>query len=325
VQWYHTTLICHPGETRTEQTIRQNLWWKNLRDDVHDICSHCATCQKCKKHTAKYGKLPEKEAEVFPWETLAVDLIGPYTFKRKNQKSLKLWCVTMIDPASGWFEIREIPNKESGTIADIVEQAWLSRYPWPNVLNFDRGTEFMGDFAKMAQTDYGVKRKPITVRNPQANAIIERIHQTLGNILRTFDYDELDEKDPWSGILSAASFSVRATYHTTTQATPMQIVFGRDAILNIKHTANWDAIKQRKQKLIHDNNIRENLKRKTHVYKVGDKVLLKTDFNKAKYDPEWKGPFVLTTVRPNGTVRFRNGAVTDSVNIRQIHPYKELV
>jgi hypothetical protein len=30
--------------------------------------------------------------------------------------------------------------------------------------------------------DYGVKKKPITTRNPQANAIVERVHQTIGNI-----------------------------------------------------------------------------------------------------------------------------------------------
>jgi hypothetical protein len=33
---------------------------------------------------------------------------------------------------------------------------------------------------------YGLKLKPITTRNPQANAIIERVHQTIGNIIRTF-------------------------------------------------------------------------------------------------------------------------------------------
>ena len=46
---------------------------------------------------------------------------------------------------------------------------------------FDRGTEFMAEFSKMCQNDYGLKRKPITTRNPHSNAIIKRIHQTIGN------------------------------------------------------------------------------------------------------------------------------------------------
>ena len=133
--------------------------------------------------------------------------------------------------------MKEIQNKEAITIANIVEQTWLTRYPWPTIINFDRGTEFMAEFAKMVKDEYGIKRKPITKRNPQANAIIERIHQTIGNIIRTFQAHEdpyLDETDPWGGILAATMFAVRATYHTTTQATHTQLVFGRDAIMNIK-------------------------------------------------------------------------------------------
>ena len=85
----------------------------------------------------------------------------------------------------------------------------------------------------------------------------------------------LDEEDPWSGILAATMFATRATYHTTLQATPSQLVFGRDAILNTQFEANWNYIKERKQKLIKENNKRENSKRIAHTYKIQDKVLLK--------------------------------------------------
>ena len=54
----------------------------------------------------------------------------------------------MIDPATGWMEIKEIKNKEAINVANIVEQAWLTRYPWPMELTYDRGTEFMGDLLK---------------------------------------------------------------------------------------------------------------------------------------------------------------------------------
>ena len=43
----------------------------------------------------------------------------------------------------------------------------------------------------MCHNEYGLKRKPITTRNPQSNAIIERIHQTIGNIIRTFDVSKI--------------------------------------------------------------------------------------------------------------------------------------
>ena len=176
MEWYHTTL-CHPGETRTEQTIRQHFTWTRLRQDVAHICGRCHTCQITKKAKKKYGHLPPKEAEAEPWEKLCVDLIGPYTIKRPGKKTLSVWCVTMIDPATGCFEMREIPSNDSATVANnIVEMAWLTRYPWPTQITFDRGTEFMAEFARMVKNDYSIKTKPITTRNPQANSIIERVY-----------------------------------------------------------------------------------------------------------------------------------------------------
>ena len=324
VEWYHETLL-HPGETRTEQTIKQHFHWKHLRQHVHEVCSKCPTCQMAKRQKKKYGHLPPKEAEAEPWNKLCVDLIGPYTIKNQSSKPLTLWCMTMIDPATGWFEMREIPNKRADTIANIVEQAWLTRYPWPTQVIFDQGSKFMAEFAAMVRDDYGIKRKPITKRNPQANAMIERVHQVLGNLIRTCDVNntELDLDDPWSGILAATMFAVRATYHTTTQATPSQLVFGRDAILNTKFEANWQLIKQRKQTLINTNNKRENEKRIPHQYHVGDKVLVHLGDVKSKFAPQYEGPFIVTGVNNNGTLQVQKGSVTETVNIRIVHPFRE--
>ena len=86
-------------------------------------------------------------------------------------------------------------------------------------------------------------------------------------MIRTFevqDQEDLDEEDPWSGILAAVSFAARATFHTTTKATPMQLVFGRDDMLNIPFTVNWKYIEQRKRKQIAKDNVRENSTRKEH-------------------------------------------------------------
>ena len=59
----------------------------------------------------------------------------------------------------------------------------------------------------------------------------------------------------------------------------MQLVFSRDAILNIKHVADWEHIRQRKQLWINHNNKRENMRRNNHQYKVGDKNLDKRKKN----------------------------------------------
>ena len=104
----------------------------------------------------------------------------------------------------------------------------------------------MVEFFKMCQSIYGLKSKPITTRNTQSNAIIERIHQTIENIIRTFDVSNIVNNDPWYGIIVATMFAVRASYHTTLQESPMQLLFGQYSILKIKHVADWEHIQQRK-------------------------------------------------------------------------------
>ena len=37
-------------------------------------------------------------------------LIGPYTLKGEDGSSIDFMCLTMIDPATSWFEIVELPT-----------------------------------------------------------------------------------------------------------------------------------------------------------------------------------------------------------------------
>ena len=88
----------------------------------------------------------------------------------------------MIDLATGWFEMAQIPNKTASEIADITNETWFIHYLLPQRIVFDRSTEFMAEFTKKCHNNYGLKRKPITTRNPQSNVIIERIHQTIMHV-----------------------------------------------------------------------------------------------------------------------------------------------
>ena len=330
VEWYHS-LLAHPGETRMELTIGQHFHWKNMRQDIKRLCSHCGTCQLTKPKNKKYGLLPEKQAEILPWQTLCIDLIGPYKFGDASKKTdIQLHCLTMIDPATGWFEIAEIDDKRADTVATTLEQVWLTRYPWPEQIVLDRGAEFNLEVKTMLRDDYGITRKPITTRNPQANAMVERCHKTLHGMIAAHqirDKNSLPDKDAWKGMLAATAFAMRATVHTTSRATPMQLVFNRDAIHNVYFEADWQYIKERKQRLIKQNLAKENAKRVPRVYTVGEQVLILQNPNRKHGSDRYKGPYTVTHVHDNGTVRLEqrtnNGGVLSQVwNIRNIFPYK---
>ena len=129
----------------------------------------------------------------------------------------------MIDQASGWIGIRTVTSALADQVSNIVELAWLTRYQLPSKVIIDRENEFWAELKTMIQANYGIAVKPITSRNPQANSILARTHQTIGYIIRQFKVQdmELDDDNPWDKILVFTMFALRAS-HTTTQYTSTQ-------------------------------------------------------------------------------------------------------
>jgi transposase InsO family protein len=321
--WYHLYLA-HPGRTRMEETIKQIFTWKNMSQDIYNLVKTCKMCQLNKTARKKYGHLPAKTAEKSePWNRVNVDMIGPYQVTAQG-KTYELRALTMIDPATGWFEIKELKKPSAEACMEAFDDAWLARYPRPQYIGFDQGNEYKSVFAEMCD-NYGITKKISTTYNPQSNGIIERVHQVVNNGLRTLELEnsEFDVDDPWSALLSSVAYAIRTTYHTTLQASPAQLVFGRDMLFPIKFNADWTSIRARRQAEIERNNSRENSKRISHDYKIGDKVLIEKPGINRKLSTPRSGPHVVKKVYTNGTVLIQRGAVTERVNIRRLTPYFE--
>ena len=67
----------------------------------------------------------------------------------------------------------------------------------------------------------GFDIKPVckTIKNPQANAPVERVNQVILNSLATKDLDNkvFDYIDPWGKTLAYIAWSIRESYHLTIQ------------------------------------------------------------------------------------------------------------
>jgi hypothetical protein len=99
--------------------------------------------------------------------------------------------------------------------------------------------------------------------------------------------------------------AIKSTYHTTLQATPCQLVFGIEMIHNIAFIANWDQIQKRKQDIVNNSNQKENKSQIPYEYKVGNQVLLETPGILRKLSTPCTGPYPVTNVYKNGTVRIQ--------------------
>jgi hypothetical protein len=55
-------------------------------------------------------------------------MIGPYDVKAANGE-FTLRALAMIDPATGWFEVKDVPDYSAMSTQAAFDEVWLSRYP----------------------------------------------------------------------------------------------------------------------------------------------------------------------------------------------------
>ncbi|VDC04642.1 unnamed protein product [Peniophora sp. CBMAI 1063] len=78
----HTT-IGHMGSFRTGEYLRRYFWWPTLGKDVDAFCNTCPTCQATKpRSTLASGKLHSLPVPTQPWQSIAMDFVGPFPLAR---------------------------------------------------------------------------------------------------------------------------------------------------------------------------------------------------------------------------------------------------
>jgi hypothetical protein len=255
--------------------------------------------------------------------------------------------LTMINPASSWFKIVELPiveqlcqqtvdgkelliageifDKTSERTAKLVNKTWLCRYPQCHHLIYDNGSEFKLHFEYLCES-YGITRKPTTVKNPWANGILEHVHQVLGQMLCTAELDMDDSVTPndVDVFLDNAAWAICSTYHMVLKASPGAAIFRQDMPFGIAFVADWHKIGERRQTLTNRGNQHENAKHIDYNYKVGDKVLVINKGILRKAESAYgKEPWTITTVHTNGTIRIQRGTKTERLSIRRVEPFTD--
>ena len=149
------------------------------------------------------GKIPPKTKELMPWGTMCTNLVGPYTITDQKSNDRGINAMIVVDSAIWWFEIAKITDKTSSRISQINNNTWLSRYPRPRKIIFDNGNEFKKDFLPLLK-DLSIKPTLTTIKNPQVNSILERVHQVVGYLLRAKNLQkyDFDDKDPGRQLLA---------------------------------------------------------------------------------------------------------------------------
>lgn len=251
---------------------------------------------------------------------MCIDLAGPWKAK-VDGKIVTFHTLTIIDPFTSWLEVIPIMTKEATHVRDMIEQEWLRRYPRPSRVIYDQGGEFLSQELHSLSLKWFFKKEPTTIKNPRANAIVERLHRIMGDMIRAQLVKYHPHDDPIRDICSAVAYGIRATVHGTTMYTPGQLVFGKDMILRSDVEVNMELVRRRRESAIAHNNQRENRRRIKYDYKEGDKVLILS----GGLDPKLQlheGPYkVVSYNRSNGVLHIQRKGYIESIHIRRVRPF----
>jgi hypothetical protein len=239
---------------------------------------------------------------------------------------VKFHALTIIDLVTNLVEIIRLDNKTTQHTSIQFVNTWLASYPKPTSCIYDQGGEFMEWPFQEMLVRHNIQRRPTTAKNPRANAICKRMHQSIGNnlwILRKWlPPDGVDNaKKLVDTALANAMYATCASFHSGIGTTPGALAFHSDMVLNIPFVADLNLIRDNQQQLIDHHLIASNRKRITYDYQPNQEVL-KLVFEPGKLEPQAVGPHRVNAVHTNGTVTIQLTPYTNErISIRRVKPF----
>ena len=159
----------------------------------------------------------------------------------------------------------ECIDKSSARVSHLFNNTFLCRYPRTRKFVFDNGYGFKLDLTPLLK-NIDIKTVLTSVKNPQANAPVEQVHQVILNMIVTkyLDKKVLNYIDPWGETLASIALAIRDPYHCTIMSTPGQAVFGRDTLFKIALVVDWQVATASKQSQVDIDNVIYKANQVTH-------------------------------------------------------------
>ena len=115
-----------------------------------------------------------------PWDTLSVDIVGPLLADNRQE-----FLIVFVDCYSRYTILAPASNHTASTKSEALLRHVLPYFGTPRHLLSGRGHEFVGDIWGKLLRSLGVQCILTSPYHPKGNAINERSHRTLNNMLRT--------------------------------------------------------------------------------------------------------------------------------------------
>jgi transposase InsO family protein len=318
---YHDSLMGgHLGAWKTKKKLQQAYTWKGMTRDVATYVRSCHKCQQFKAdNQLPKGLMGQGNALPQPWETVCIDLAGPYP----RAKSGCTHMLVVTDVLTKWTELFAIRRATALAVAKILVREVFPRYGAPKVLLSDNGRQFVSRVLKWVCRLYGVKQAFTSLYHPQPNQA-ERVIRTAKSMMAMSIRESHRE---WDENLPHIAMALRTATSESTGYTPAFLMFGRQMRLPVDPVEGggpppedaeeqWavEVVRrtrkaiQRAQLMINQQHVRNKVaydaRHRDVSFQVGQQVLRRShvlsDAVKgvtSKFAPKWQGPYLVSRVQ----------------------------
>ena len=300
----------HIGVKKARLMMARHFWWPGVSRDLGAYCSSCTQCLQYGRGGVRKAPMVARPVATVPFECMAMDLVGPFPKARGGYR----YVLTMVCMATRWPEAIPLTNVRASTVADGVMNIF-SRTGLPLQLLSDQGAQFVGSLMSNLCRGLGVERLQTTPYHPETNGMLERMHGTLGPMLRK----SVEKGGDWVKQLPFALFALRTLPHRDTGISPYELIYGRlartpldlihlgwtdDRYFNLE-VGDWsEAVRsrlevvrevagQRFEKVVKERTEESERKKIMRTFAVGDQVWVRIPGLDQKLAEAWHGPHTI--------------------------------
>ena len=210
----------HLGINKTYHKIINHFYWPGLKSDVSKYCKTCHTCQMVGKPNQTIPKAQLQPIPAFdePFSRILIDCVGPLP----RTKSGNEYLVTIMCTSTRFPEAIPLRNIKTKSIVKALIK-FFTFVGLPKSVQSDQGSNFMSGIFQQVMHELGIKQYRSSAYHPESQGALERFHQTLKNMIRSYCFDT--EKD-WDEGIHLLLFAVRESVQESLGFSPFELVFG---------------------------------------------------------------------------------------------------
>ena len=216
---HETPMSGHLGVNKTYHKILNHFYWPGLKSDVSQHCKSCHTCQMVGKPNQTIPKAQLQPIPAFdePFSRIIIDCVGPLP----KTKSGYQYLLTIMCASTRFPEAIPLRNIKAKTIVKALVK-FFTLVGLPKSIQSDQGSNFMSGSFQQVMYELGIKQYKSSAYHPESQGALERFHQTLKNMIRSYCFDT--EKD-WDEGIHLLLFAVRESVQESLGFSPFELVF----------------------------------------------------------------------------------------------------